>query len=134
MTSLNTITREMDCLEEHARRIVADRTMTSTERRLALERLLRRYHALEDYRAALVAFIRRMREQQDGQPPDPEGVIRDVLSAPEFAQLQLMVLVLFAAAVYSDGPRAEWVPMALLPTLALDLLNPQPPNGTGCHW
>ena len=120
MPSLSETVRQMDSLEEDARRVMADRTMTPMERRLAFERLLRRYQVLDDYRAALSTFIRRMRQRQVGQTPTPEKVMRDILAAPEFALLRLVVMALFVAAVYGEGPRSEWVPMTLLlaPSLA----------------
>ena len=121
MASIGEISSEMDGLEEEARAVLANPDLTPLERRLALERLLGRYRVLEEYRAALTAFIRRMRDQPQEQPLDPDKVVREILDSREFAALRLLVLAVLIAVIYGDGPRSAWVPMALLPIVAAPL-------------
>ncbi len=119
MGTATDITSEMDALEEDAARVLANPALTPLERRMVLDRLLHRYRVQEEYRAALAAFIRGMRNQNRGRSPAPEAVVREILDSPEFACLRLVVLATLVAVVYGDGPRATWVPVALLPTLTL---------------
>jgi len=118
------ITNEMEALENEACAVFADPNLTPAERKLALEGLLRRYLALEEYKAALTVFIRRMRAQSEDRPLDPEEVVREILASPEFAALRLLVLAVLIAVVYGGGPRSAWVPMALLPMMPVPLSDP----------
>jgi hypothetical protein len=114
MASIGEVTKELDGLDEEALRVLAAPNMTPMERRLAMERLLRRYHVLKDYHRALTVYIQRV-GWQDGQTAEnPEQVIADLLASPEFALLRAVVLATLLAVVYGDGPRAALVPVALL--------------------
>lgn len=118
MTTVSEINRQMAELEEEARRVLANPQLTTGERRQALEHLLRRYNVLDDYRRALAAYLRRMRWQDGGTAEDPEAVLSELLASPEFALLRAVVLAALLAALYSGGPRAALVPVALLvPTM-----------------
>ncbi|MTJ81125.1 MAG: hypothetical protein F8N37_08910 [Telmatospirillum sp.] len=121
MTSIGEIHAEMDGLEEEARAILANPNVTPLERRQALAALFHRHQVLEEYLAALASFIRRMRAEPQDRTLDPEEVVREILASPEFAALRLLVLAVLIAAVYGDGPRSAWVPMALLPMMPIPL-------------
>jgi len=118
MATIGELDREMDGLEEAALRILGAPNMTAVERRLALDRLLRRYSVLADYKRALAAYIRRQRWKDGGVAEDPEAVIRDLLTSPEFGILRLVVFAALLAALYGGGPRAALVPAALLAAAA----------------
>jgi hypothetical protein len=49
MANAHEVTKEMDALEEDAVRVLSNPNLTPLDRRLALERLLRRYRVLEEY-------------------------------------------------------------------------------------
>ena len=115
MLNLSEISDEMDALEAAAHGVLLNLNMTPLERRLALNRLLSRYHVLEQYKAAFAAFIRRMRRQQGEQAPAPEKVVREILGSLEFGGLRLALLAALIAVTYGGGPRAAWVPLALVP-------------------
>ena len=121
VASIGEIRVEMDALEDEARAVLANPNLTPTERRLALEGLLRRYLVLDEYKAALAAFIRRMRDQPQERALDPEEVVREILGSPEFSALRMLVLAVLIAVVYDGGPRSGCVPMALLPMMPVPL-------------
>ncbi len=117
MASANELTKMMDNLEDDARRILANPDMAPFGRRRAMEQLLARYLVLSHYKRALTAYIKRMQQHQDGHHEGPEAVTRDIMSSPEFVGLQMTVFAALLAAIYADGPRASWVPVALLPVM-----------------
>jgi len=121
MANTRELTKAMDTLEEEALSLLANPDLTPFERRLAFEGLLRRYRVLADYQQALAAYIRRMTDLQDDDTPDPEGIIREILSSPEFVGLRLALLAALIALVYGNGPRAGWVPITLVPVMMLGL-------------
>ncbi len=116
MANMTEISKEMDELETEALTLLADREMSSMERRVAFRRLLARYGVSEAYKAALAAFIRRMLAA-GGDTFDPAEVLREILASPEFASLLSAVLATFIAVTYEDGPRSAWVPVVFPPTL-----------------
>lgn len=118
MTNASEISRQMEDLEEDARRILSNPDLTSIERRLAFEQLLREYRVLENYQRAVAAYIRRMRAIDKRPDPDTEAVVREILSSPEFTGIRILVLAALLAALYGGGPRAAWVPWTLLPVIA----------------
>jgi len=119
MATIGELTAEMDGLEEAALRILGSPGMTAIERRLALERLLGRYGALEAYRRGLAAYLSRMRRGNSWAAEDPETVIREVLASPEFGLLRLVVFAILLAVVYNGGPRANLVPLGLIGALTV---------------
>lgn len=121
MAGVGEIDSAMDALEEEAAGVLAMEKLTPLERRLAFERLLRRYLVLEEYKAALAAFIRRMRERPKGRTLDPEEVVHEILASPEFDALRFLVLAALIAVTYDGGPRSAWVPTALLPMMPIPL-------------
>lgn len=104
----------MDGLEAEALSILTSPDLTTIERRMAFGRLLTRYQVMTEYKGALAVFVRRMNTAQ-GHPIEPDDVLRDIHTYPEFACLLLVVLAVFVAVTYADGPRSAWVPIALLP-------------------
>ncbi len=119
MASILETTAEMDALEEDAFHVLTNPDLTSLERRLALERLLRRYGVLDDYRRALAAYVRRMSIRQTAASPSPpDYIVGEILSSPEFTGLRFALLAALIAVIYGDGPRAAWVPTMLMPVMA----------------
>lgn len=114
MKDVQDVISAMGTLEEEARVVLHNPHLTPWARRRALEELLGRYLVLEEYKAALAAFIRRMRKQPHGRTLDPEDAVREILASPEFAALRFLVLAVLIAVTYGGGPRSTWVPMALL--------------------
>ena len=119
MATIGELDREMDSLEEAALRVIGNQGMTAVERRQALDSLLRRYNVLDAYRRALAAYIRRQRWKDGGVAEDPEAVIRDLLTSPEFEILRLVVFAALLAVLYGGGPRAALVPVGLLAAVTM---------------
>ena len=115
MATISEVTKEMDGLEEEAVRLLANPDLTAGDRRQRFGELLARYNALDAYKRALAAFVRRMLARPAGTPLDPEAVLREILGSPEFAVLSEAVMAMLVAVTYAGGPRAAWVPLPLLP-------------------
>jgi len=120
MASDDEITKQMDGLEAEARAVLGNPDLSPFERRFAFERLLRDYRVLEDYQRALAAYVRQMLELEEVEVPDPEDVIQEILTSPEFALLRVAVLAAFIAIIFGNGngPRLAWVPLAWVPMVA----------------
>jgi hypothetical protein len=106
---------DIEVFEEEARSLFANPALTPLERRLAFERLLAKYHVLDEYRRAWVAFVRRMQSGRRSRAANPEEIIREILASPEFGILRLAVFAMLLAVLYDGGPRSAWVPTTLLP-------------------
>lgn len=119
MTNASELSKQMDDLEEEARHIISNPSVSNFELRQTIERLLRLYRVLDDYQRALAAYIRGMAAIQQGQAADPEALIREILASPEFSGLRLPVLATLIAAIYGGGPRSGWVPWTLLPVVTV---------------
>jgi hypothetical protein len=119
MTNMTEIDNMMEMLEREAHAILINPNLTPFERRHALAQLFLRHHVLEEYKAALAAFIAKMNAAKKGRSPPPEEIARKVIKSAKFTSLNLPVLAAFIAVTYEDGPKSHWVPSSLLPSMTM---------------
>lgn len=80
------------------------------------------HHIVIIYKKPLAVYVRMMKKRAPDAPEYTDIIVRDILSAPEFDGLRLLIFALLLWVIYGDGPRAAWVPWGLLPMIEVPVM------------